>query len=233
MRKELITTAVLGVAAVIGSGAACSAYAAEQAVRVPPPRIDEPLAKTPGTETAVLSGGCFWGVQVVFQHVRGVKSAVSGYTGGSAADAHYMLVSTGTTGQAETVKVTFDPSKITYGTILRIYFSVATNPTELDFQGPDHGSQYRGEIWTENREQKRIATAYIAELSAEHVFPAPIVTRVDPARGFYRAEGYHQNFATIHPDNLYIVINDAPKVQSLERLFPKRYHAQPVLVPAG
>lgn len=233
MSKNLMTTVSLTVFVVVGSGAAAGpALAAERAVRVPPPAIDEPLAKTPGTETAILSGGCFWGVQVVFQHVRGVKSAVSGYTGGSAADAHYQLVSTGTTGQAETVKVTFDPSKITYGEILRIYFSVATNPTERDFQGPDHGTQYRGDIWAETAEQRRIATSYIAQLSDAHTFAAPIATRVEPARPFYRAEGYHQNFATIHPDDLYIVINDAPKVRALARLFPQSYRAKPSLVPA-
>ena len=206
------------------------ARAAEPVVLVPPPAIDEPLAKTHGTETAILSGGCFWGMQAVFQHVKGVTTAVSGYTGGSAANAHYELVSTGTTGHAETVKVTFDPSVITYGTILRIYFSVATNPTELNYQGPDEGTQYRGDIWAENTEQQRIATAYIAQLSTAHVFPAPIVTRIDAARAFYPAEAYHQNFATTNPDNPYIVINDAPKVAALARLFPDLYRARPVLV---
>lgn len=232
--RTLLPTLLSAVLAA-GAGLALStvpvqAPAAEIAVPVPPPAVDAPLAKTPGSETAILSGGCFWGVQAVFQHVKGVKQAVSGYTGGSAANAEYELVSTGTTGHAETVKITFDPSAITYGTILRIYFAVATNPTELNYQGPDHGTQYRGDIWVENSEQRQIATAYIKELTAAHVFPAPIVTRIDAARPFYPAEAYHQNFATMNPDNLYIVINDTPKVATLAKLFPDLYRTQPVLV---
>jgi peptide-methionine (S)-S-oxide reductase len=203
------------------------APAAEPVVLAPAPTIDEPLAKTPGTETAILSGGCFWGMQVIFQHVKGVKSTISGYTGGGKADARYELVSTGTTGHAESVQITFDPSVISYGTILRIYFSVAADPTELNYQGPDHGTQYRGEIWAENMEQRSTATAYLARLAAAHIYSAPIVTRIDDARPFYPAEGYHQNYATLHPDSFYILVNDAPKVAALAKFFPGLYQSQP------
>src|ERR1700710_1809621 len=163
--------------------------AADQAVLAPAPAIGATLAKAPGSETAILSGGCFWGMQVVFQHVKGVKEAVSGYTGGAAGTASYDDVSTGSTGHAESLKITFDPSVVSYGTILRVYFSVATDPTQLDRQYPDDGSQYRGEIWTGNAAQQRIAQAYIGQLAAAHIFSAPIVTRVDAAMPFYPAEG--------------------------------------------
>lgn len=197
---------------------------------VPAPAVDEPLANTSGTETAILSGGCFWGMQAVFQHVKGVREVLSGYTGGSARTAQYEEVSTGTTGHAESIKIVYDPHEITYGTLLRIYFSVATDPTELDFQGPDHGSQYRGEIWPASGAQRRIATAYVSELTAAHDFPGPIVTRIDDARPFYPAEGYHQNFATLHPNDPYIAMFDAPKVTALAQIFPSLYIARPVLV---
>lgn len=227
MRKFFLVAAL---AAILAAPLPRLAAAAEPVVDAPAPRIDAPLAKAPATATAILSGGCFWGMQAVFQHVKGVREAISGYTGGSAATAHYEDVSTGTTGHAESVKILFDPSVVSYGTLLRIYFSVATNPTELNYQGPDDGSQYRGEIWAENPEQRRIAEAYVHQLAADHIYPAPIVTRIDQAMSFYPAEGYHQNFATRHPDNLYIVINDAPKVAALARLFPILYSAHPVLV---
>ena len=171
---------------------------AEPIVLAPAPIIDEPLAKTPGIETAILSGGRFWGMQVVFQHVKGVKSAISGYIGGSEPNALYERVSTGTTGHAEAVQITFDPSIISYGTILRIYFSVAADPTELNYQGPDNGNQYRGEIWVENMEQRLIATAYLAQLATAQIYSDPIVTRINNARPFYAAEDYHQNYATLH-----------------------------------
>ena len=215
--------AVLGVSPYPGA-------AAESVVLAPTPALDAPLAKTHGTETAILSGGCFWGMQAVFQHVKGVTEALSGYTGGAAGTAHYDDVSTGTTGQAESLKIVFDPSVVSYGTLLRVFVSVAMNPTELNYQGPDQGSQYRSEIWAETPEQRRIADAYIRQLTADHTFPAPIVTRVANAMPFYPAEAYHQNYATLHPDSFYIAYNDAPKVTALERLFPNLYRSQPVLV---
>ncbi|MGH7190697.1 MAG: peptide-methionine (S)-S-oxide reductase MsrA [Acetobacteraceae bacterium] len=227
MRKLFLAAALAGI---LAAPLSLRASAAEPARLVPAPSIDAPLGRAPATATAILSGGCFWGVQVVFQHVLGVREAISGYTGGNAATAHYDDVSTGTTGHAESVKILFDPSVVSYGTLLRIYFSVATNPTELNFQGPDHGSQYRGEIWVENPGQRRIAAAYVRQLTADHSFPAPIVTRIDQAMPFYPAEGYHQNFATLHPDYPYIVFNDAPKVTALARLFPSLYSARPHLV---
>jgi peptide-methionine (S)-S-oxide reductase len=230
MRKILFLSAILlaATAAIFHHRAA-----ADSAMLVPAPAIDEPLSKAPGTETAILSGGCFWGMQVVFQHVRGVQQAISGYTGGAAGTASYDDVSTGSTGHAESLKITFDPSVVSYGTLLLVYFSVATDPTELDRQYPDDGPQYRGEIWAGNAEQRQIATAYISQLTADHTFAAPIVTRVDAAMPFYPAEGYHQNYATLNPDSPYIATFDAPKVTALAQLFPKLYMSQPVLVPPG
>ena len=164
----------------------------------------------------VLAGGCFWGVQGVFQHVQGVTSAVSGYTGGEKSTAQYETVSSGTTGHAESVQVTFDPRKITLGRILQIYFSVAHDPTELNYQGPDSGTQYRSTIFPTTPEQARIAKAYIAQLDQAHVFDAAIVTTIEPGRSFYPAEGYHQNFLTLNPNYPYIVYNDMPKIENLE-----------------
>lgn len=226
-------TAVSLTGALILGMAGLSASAAETQAVAPAPAVDEPLAKTSGSETAILSGGCFWGMQVVFQHVRGVLEVVSGYTGGDRSTAHYEDVGTGTTGHAESVKIVFDPHLVSYGTLLRVYFSVATDPTELDHQGPDQGSQYRGEIWPMNGTQRRIAEAYVGQLGAAHLFPAPIVTRIESARPFYRAEAYHQNFATLHPHNLYIMTFDAPKVAALARLFPGLYVARPTLLMAS
>ncbi len=181
-------------------------------------------------ETAVFAGGCFWGVQGVFQHVTGVASAVSGYTGGSEQNAHYEMVGTGTTGHAESVQVKFDPAKVSYGKLLQIYFSVAHNPTELNYQGPDSGTQYRSTIFPATDEQARIAKAYIAQLDGAHVFPAAVVTTVEPDRTFYPAESYHQNFLTLNPTYPYIAINDLPKVANLKSLFPDNYRVEPVLV---
>ena len=170
-----------------------------------------------------MAGGCFWGVQAVFQHTKGVTAAVSGYAGGEKQTAHYEMVGTGRTGHAESVAVTFDPQQISYGKILQIYFSVAHNPTELNWQGPDVGTQYRSAIFYANDEQKRIASAYIAELDKAQVFPGPIVTKLEPLRGFYPAEDYHQDFAVLHPSYPYIVFNDLPKVENLKRLFAADY----------
>jgi peptide-methionine (S)-S-oxide reductase len=210
-----------------------SASAAESQIAAPAPSIDEPLAKTSASETAILSGGCFWGVQVVFQHVRGVRQVFSGYTGGERSTAHYEDVGTGTTGHAESVRIIFDPHVISYGTLLRIYFSVATNPTELDYQGPDQGPQYRSEIWPTDATQRRVARAYLRQLTSAHVFPAPIVTRIESAKPFYPAEAYHQDFATLHPHNPYIMTFDAPKVAALEKDFPAAYVPRPTLASAS
>jgi len=204
--------------------------AAEDAVVIPAPAVDQPLAAAHRSETIVLAGGCFWGVQKVFQHVRGVEHAVSGYAGGSGATADYDTVSTGRTGHAESVQVTFDPSLVSVGTLLRVYFSVAHNPTEVDRQGPDHGTQYRSEIFTTNDEQKRVATAYIRQLDDAGVYGRRIATRIEALDRFYAAEDYHQDYATLHPDSAYIAHYDLPKVRNLERLFPQQYRADPVLV---
>jgi peptide-methionine (S)-S-oxide reductase len=196
---------------------------------LPAPEIDEASGSSQ-SEVAVLAGGCFWGVQGVFQHVLGVSSAVSGYAGGSQAQADYETVSSGRTGHAESVQVTFDPRQISYGRILQIYFSVAHDPTELNRQGPDIGTQYRSAIFPTSAEQARVAAAYIAQLSSAAVFQSGIVTRIEPDHTFYPAEAYHQNYLTNHPSDGYIVMNDLPKVDNLKRALPDVYRAEPVLV---
>ena len=201
----------------------CARAGAGGAVVLPAPALDVPRAAKPGKQTVVLAGGCFWGIQAVFQHVKGVTDATSGYAGGSAATAKYELVGSGETGHAESVRVTFDPAQVSFGQLLRVFFSVAHDPTELDRQGPDEGTQYRSAIFYASPEQKRVADAYIAQLDKAKVFHDRIVTQVVPLKGFYPAEGYHQNYATLHPDNPYIVINDAPKVAHLRQLFPDLY----------
>ena len=196
---------------------------ASPSVTVPPPVLDAPRAAAAGQQTAVISGGCFWGVQAVFQHVKGVISAPSGYAGGSANTAEYENVSTGETGHAESVQIVYDPSQVTYGQLLRVFFSVAHDPTQLNRQGPDQGTQYRSSIFFSNDEQKRIAEAYIAQLDKAREFSRPIVTRVVPLQGFYPAEAYHQNYAALHPYQPYILMNDAPKVEHLRQEFPDLY----------
>ena len=190
---------------------------------LPDPKLDTPLAQGTGTQTAVFAGGCFWGVEAVFEHVKGVTQVVSGYAGGSAKTAHYEIVSSGTTGHAESVRVTYDPARISYGQLLKVFFSVAHNPTELDRQGPDTGTQYRSAIFFSNDEQKQIAKAYIAQLQAAHTFARPIVTDLTPLKAFYEAEAYHQHYLARHPDQPYIVINDLPKLANLQREFPALY----------
>ena len=190
---------------------------------LPAAELDAPLASTHGQQSAVLAGGCFWGIQAVFQHVKGVISATSGYSGGSAQTANYERVCVGNTGHAESVKVIFDPSQISYGQILRIFFSVAHDPTELNRQGPDSGTQYRSAIFYDGEEQKRIAEDYIAQLDRASIFPRRIVTQVTPLEAFYPAEDYHQNYAENHPSQPYIMFNDAPKVVALRKLFPELY----------
>jgi peptide-methionine (S)-S-oxide reductase len=209
--------------------AACAPlYGASESTRVAAPAVDAP--KAPGSmQTAVIAAGCFWGVQGVFEHVKGVQRAVSGYAGGSQRTADYETVSSGTTGHAESVMITFDPAQISYGEILQIAFSVAHDPTELNRQGPDVGTQYRSAIFYADAGQQRIAQDYIAQLNQAHAFARPIVTEVAPLKGFYPAEGYHQDYLVHHPSAPYIAFNDLPKVQNLEREFPELYTAQPVL----
>lgn len=207
---------------------AMAAGAAEEAVVIPPPNLDE--AAIGETETAVFAGGCFWGVQGVFQHVKGVTGAVSGYAGGAAKHANYEAVGTGTTGHAEAVEITFDPKVVSYGKLMQIFFSVAHNPTQLDYQGPDHGPQYRSEIFARSEEQRRVATAYIAQLEKEKLFEAPIVTKISSGADFYPAEAYHQDFLTLNPTYPYIVYNDMPKIDNLKALFPAEFSSVPVLV---
>jgi peptide-methionine (S)-S-oxide reductase len=195
------------------------ASAGDRAVMLPDPEIDTPPTAT-GDSTAVLAGGCFWGIQAVFQHVKGVKRATSGYAGGAASTAEYELVGTGRTGHAESVRITYDPSQISYGQLLKIFFSVAHDPTELNRQGPDDGPQYRSAIFYNGEDQHRIAAAYVSQLQEAKVFRRKIVTEISPLKGFYEAEGYHQDYATRHPNDPYIVINDAPKVAHLKQVFP-------------
>ena len=203
-------------------------FAAEDAVIVPPPGIDVQNAN--GIQTAVLAGGCFWGVQGVFQHTNGVVNAVSGYSGGSKANADYTMVSTGTTGHAESVEIKFDPKKISYGKILQIFFSVVHDPTQLNRQGPDSGTQYRSAIFTTSDEQKKVAEAYIAQLNAAKVYSKPIVTKVGPLEAFFAAEAYHQDYLTLHPNQPYIAYNDIPKVENLKKVFAETYIEKPTLV---
>jgi peptide-methionine (S)-S-oxide reductase len=202
--------------------------AAEDAVVIPPPAMDTQASD--GIQTAVIAGGCFWGVQGVFQHTAGVVNAVSGYAGGSKATADYRTVSTGTTGHAESVEIKYDPKKISYGKILQIFFSVAHDPTQLNRQGPDSGTQYRSAIFTTSDEQKKVADAYVAQLNAAKVYGKPIVTKVGPLEAFYPAEAYHQDYLTLHPTQPYIAYNDLPKVEKLKKLFADNYLEKPTLV---
>ena len=203
---------------------------ADDAARALPPAAVDAAADSSGLQTAVFAGGCFWGVQGVFEHVKGVTRAVSGYAGGHVANPDYEQVSSGDTGHAESVRVTFDPAQVSYGTLLRIFFSVALDPTQKDRQGPDTGTQYRSELFVSGPEQERVAKAYVAQLEAAHVFSRPIATRIDPAGPFYPAEAYHQDYLDLHPDQPYIAINDIPKVQALQALFPDRWQPTPVKV---
>jgi len=218
-------TRLLGCAAILGCTiliVACNANAAPKAP-IPPAQVDVSLASTSGKQTAVFAGGCFWGTQAVFERVKGVIKTTAGYAGGSARTATYDQVTTETTGHAESVEVVYDPSKITYGQLLRIFFSVAHDPTQLNRQGPDVGTSYRSAIFYVNDDQKRIATAYIAQLDDAKVFPGRIVTQVTLLKGFYRAEDYHQDYALHHPDNPYIQVCDRPKIESLKQQFPELF----------
>jgi peptide-methionine (S)-S-oxide reductase len=204
-------------------------HAGEAAVKIPAPSFDDKAVAGP-LRTAVVAGGCFWGVQGVFQHLKGVKNAVSGYAGGSQGDADYRTVSGGDTGHAESVQIVYDPAQVTYGQILQVFFSVAHDPTQLDRQGPDSGTQYRSSIFFANESQRKIAQAYIAQLDAAKVYPRAIVTRVDPLKGFFAAEDYHQDYLLNHPMQPYIAINDLPKVHNFQAMFPALFVARAVTV---
>jgi peptide-methionine (S)-S-oxide reductase len=233
MKRILSTAARVAVVAALLVPAAFAiwshAAAAEGALSLPTPAVDTARGQATSA-VAILAGGCFWGVQGVFQHVKGVTSAISGYAGGAKSTANYETVSTGATGHAESVQITFDPGQVSYGRLLQIFFSVVHDPTELNRQGPDDGTQYRSAIFPANEEQARIARAYITQLNALHLFRSTIVTKLEAGQTFYRAEDYHQDFLTLNPKYPYIVVNDLPKVEDLKRMFPDRYRAVPVLV---
>ena len=222
-----LCAAAIGALAVAAFAVAPS-LAAEDAVVIPAPAAD--VSASDETQTVVVAGGCFWGVQGVFQHTAGVVNAVSGYAGGSKATADYQMVSTGSTGHAESVEIKYDPKQISYGKILQIFFSVAHDPTQLNRQGPDSGTQYRSAIFTTSDEQKKVAEAYIAQLNAAKVYKKPIVTKVGPLEGFFPAEAYHQDYLTLHPNQPYIAYNDIPKVENLKKIFAENYIEKPTLV---
>lgn len=224
MKTSLILTGMAALAAL----AFVWPTSAETAHKIPTPTIDEPARA--GAQTIVLAGGCFWGVQGVFQHVAGVTGAVSGYAGGEQSTAHYEMVGSGRTGHAESVKITYDPSKVSLGKLLQVYFSVVHDPTELNRQGPDVGTQYRSTIFAMTDEQAKVAQAYIDQLDATNLFGRKIVTTIERGRTFYPAEGYHQDYLTLHPSQPYIVFNDLPKIENLKRMFPAIYRAEPALV---
>lgn len=228
--RTTVFGAVAAAALAVGlfSGSVKTAVAAEPAFVIPPPSIDETASAD--TEKAVFAGGCFWGVQGVFQHVKGVKNAVSGYSGGDKETATYEAVSSGRSGHAEAVEITYNPKEVTYGQLLQVFFSVAHNPTQLNYQGPDHGPQYRSEIFTTDDEQAKIAQTYVAELDKTRIFGAPVVTKVSALSAFYPAEDYHQDFLTLNPTHPYIVYNDMPKIDNLKALFPAAFASTPVLV---
>jgi peptide-methionine (S)-S-oxide reductase len=217
MRRFLILLIALSAAGI----SAC--YTARAAATIPDPTVDEQLATAKGEKTAVVAGGCFWGIQAVFQHVKGVKAAWSGYSGGAASTAEYETVSTGRTGHAESVQIIYDPSQITYGQLLKIFFSVAHDPTELNRQGPDEGTQYRSAIFFANEEQHKIAAAYINQLNEAKAYRHKIVTEVSPLKAFYRAEDYHQDYVAHNPGNPYVMFNDLPKLTDLKKQFPDLY----------
>ncbi len=226
-RRVRLALAAVGLLAIGAFLLPIARTSAETPQALPAPKVDEAPGKT--EEVAIFAGGCFWGVQGVFEHVKGVTRAVSGYAGGHVANPGYELVSTGSTGHAESVSVTFDPAQISYGTLLQIFFSVALDPTQVDRQGPDWGTQYRSELFVKGPDQERVARAYIAQLDAAHAFSHPIATRIDPAGSFYPAEGYHQDYLEHHPDAPYIAFNDMPKVHALQTLFPSHWRKDPVL----
>jgi peptide-methionine (S)-S-oxide reductase len=220
-----------GAALALGVGACTAAASSRDASVVPDPSFNPP-AQGPGDQVAVLAGGCFWGLQAVFEHVRGVRHVWAGYSGGAADTASYYRVSEGDTGHAESVKIVYDPKVVSYGQLLKVYFSVATDPTQLNRQGPDIGTQYRSEIFTTSAQQKQVAEAYVKQLTAAKAYDAPIVTRIEPLKAFYTAEAYHQDYYRTHPNDPYIVYNDAPKVRNLRQLMPQLYQTEQALADA-
>jgi peptide-methionine (S)-S-oxide reductase len=227
MKRSIITPILTVLLAVLALFLWTRHNYASAATVIPDPAVDETLASQKGQETVVVSGGCFWGIQAVFQHVKGVTSATSGYSGGTVKNPNYEQVSSGETGHAESVQIAYDPSKITLGQLLKVFFSVAHDPTELDRQGPDTGTQYRSIIFFSNTDQQRIAQSYVDQLNQSKVFSQPIVTQIVPLKAFYRAEDYHQNYATEHPENPYIAMFDLPKLKNLQQQFPSLYIAKP------
>jgi peptide-methionine (S)-S-oxide reductase len=220
-------------AALATVGLSCSASADAVNKPIPSPAIDVPAAEAHGPQVAVLAGGCFWGLQGMFEHVQGVTRVVAGYSGGEKATAHYEMVGTETTGHAESVEITYDPKQVTYGQLLRLFFSVAHDPTELNRQGPDSGPSYRSEIFFSTPAQERVARAYVAQLTKAKVFGAPIVTKIEPLKGFYQAEEYHQDYLVRNPHQPYIVYNDLPKIEALKKAYPQQYRATPVVLTAA
>jgi peptide-methionine (S)-S-oxide reductase len=219
---------IVAALALAACGGACRVGADAIDKVIPAPALDTPAAEAAGLQTAVLAGGCFWGLQGMFEHVNGVTKVVAGYSGGSKETAHYEMVGTESTGHAESVEITFDPKRISYGQLLRLYFAVAHDPTELNRQGPDSGPSYRSEIFFKSPAQERIARAYVEQLTKGNVFKGPIVTRIEPLKGFYPAEDYHQDFLIRNPTYPYIVQNDLPKVGALKRVYPELYREAPV-----
>ena len=223
MKRHLLTLALIGLAF------ACAADTINRAI--PAPVVDLPAAN--GSQVAVVAGGCFWGLQGMFEHVRGVTKVVAGYSGGTAATAHYEIVGTEMTGHAESVEITYDPKQITYGQLLQLFFSVAHDPTQLNRQGPDSGPSYRSAIFVANADQDRVARAYVAQLTKANLFKSPIVTKIEPLKGFYPAEGYHQDYLIHHPNQPYIVFNDMPKIAALKQVYPQLYRETPVMITAS
>jgi peptide-methionine (S)-S-oxide reductase len=222
---------VLAAVAIATLGVSCGANAEAVNRQIPSPAVDVPASGK--TETAVFAGGCFWGMQGMFQHVKGVRKVVAGYSGGDKSTAHYDMVSTETTGHAESVEITFDPTQVSYGQLLRLYFSVAHDPTQLNRQGPDSGPSYRSEIFTTSPAQERVARAYIQQLDAAKIYAHPIVTKVEPLKAFYPAEDYHQDYLIHHPNQPYIVFNDLPKIEALKHVYPELYRDAPVALTAS
>jgi peptide-methionine (S)-S-oxide reductase len=222
MRKTLLAMATLTLLL------SCGANADAVNKAIPAPEVDTPAAEAARPQVAVLAGGCFWGLQGMFEHVKGVTRVVAGYSGGAKATAHYEMVGTETTGHAESVEITFDPKQISYGQLLRLFFSVAHDPTELDRQGPDRGPSYRSEIFYASPSQERIARAYVQQLTKAKVFTSPIVTKIEPLKGFYAAEDYHQDYLIHNPHQPYIVYNDLPKIEALKQAYPQVYRPDPV-----
>jgi peptide-methionine (S)-S-oxide reductase len=222
MKKSLLTVLIVAL------GISCGVNADAVNKTIPSPTVDTPAAEATGPQVAVLAGGCFWGQQGMFEHVKGVTKGVAGYSGGEKSTAHYEMVGTETTGHAESVEITFDPKQVSYGQLLQLYFSVAHDPTELDRQGPDSGPSYRSEIFFATPTQERIARAYVAQLTQAKIYSRPIVTRIEPLKAFYAAEGYHQDYLIHHPTQPYIVFNDLPKIDALKRTYPQLYRPTPV-----